>query len=106
MPKIECFIDYLLELELPSDHRAIFCMAALEIYEAYEWITYSYSRQTEQGNELFKEWILSQDWQDIYSAESSDLKAELYQEKITAALSRFYPVITVKRKNRRRPLDN
>lgn len=34
----------------PSDHRVVHCSAKLERYEAYEWMNYSYTKQT-QTNE-------------------------------------------------------
>ena len=38
-----------------SDHRVVFCMSELKRFEAYEWQTYTYMRQTEEGNSQFKE---------------------------------------------------
>ena len=66
---------------------------------AYEWISYTYMRQTEEGNLKFKAWISEQDWNDVYSAESSDSKAEIYQKMTMSAMTECFPLVTVKRKS-------
>ena len=37
-----------------SDHRVVYCTAELKRFQAYEWITYTYVRQTDEGNLEFK----------------------------------------------------
>ena len=60
----------------PSDHMVVYCTAELKRYEAYEWITYSYIKQAEEGNAKFKTWIMSQDWsEDFCEKTSSNRKA-------------------------------
>ena len=56
---------------VPSDHKVVYCSASLKRYEAYEWVTYSYMRQTDEGNARFKDWLLGQNWDEVYFAESS-----------------------------------
>ena len=41
-----------------SDHLVVFCTAELPRFQAYEWTSFSYIRQTEEGNLKFKEWML------------------------------------------------
>ena len=48
------------ESGVPSDHKVVYCSAHLKRYEAYEWVTYTYMRQTEEGNAQFKGWLLDQ----------------------------------------------
>ena len=43
----------------PSDHGVIFCSVDLPRFQAFEWVTFSYMKQTEKGNNQFKSWILS-----------------------------------------------
>ena len=52
----------------PSDHCVIYCSAHLPRYQAYDWVTFSYMRQTESGNVKFKEWIVSQEWNEVVIA--------------------------------------
>ena len=87
----------------PSDHRVAHCTAELKRYASYEWIPYSYMRQTEEGNLKFKSWILDQDWETIYSAVGSDNKAQAYQDLMNLAMKECYPIITVKRKSTEDP---
>ena len=56
-------------------------------------------RQTEEGNLKFKEFIMNQDWNEVFEADTSDLKAEKYQEVVNAAMKECFPLVTVKRKS-------
>ena len=60
-------------------------------------------RQTEEGNLKFKDWILAQDWETIYSAIGSDNKATEYQNLMNYAMNECYPIVTVKRKSTEDP---
>ena len=86
-----------------SDHRVVFCTSELKTFEAYEWQTYTYMRQTDEGNSQFKEWLISQDWQSVFSAKGSNDKAVAYQTIINEAMNTCYPMITVKRKSSEDP---
>ena len=88
---------------VPSDHKVVYCSASLKRYEAYEWVTYSYMRQTDEGNARFKDWLLAQNWDEVYFAESSTAKATAYQDIMDAAMSECFPVVTVKRKSTEDP---
>ena len=84
----------------------IYCNAKLSRYEAHEWITYSYMKQTSDGNLKFKDWILSQDWSEVYCAVDSNEKAKCYQDLINGAMNDCFLVITVKRKSSEHPWIN
>ena len=38
---------------VPSDHRVVHCSVELQRFEAFEWIMYSYMKQTNEGNLKF-----------------------------------------------------
>ena len=61
---------------------------------------------TEEGNELFKTWLVQQDWQGVLGASGSNNKAEKYQEMMSNAMRDFYPVITTKKKSTEDPWIN
>ena len=87
----------------PSDHGVVFCSVNLPRFQAYEWITFSYMKQTEKGNDLFKNWILDQDWSSFFEAEGSNNKAEAYQALINSSLSSCFPIVSVRRKSTEDP---
>ena len=87
----------------PSDHRVVCLLAELPRYQNYEWVSFSYMRQTDEGNLKFKEWILSQDWIDIYTPTCTNEKATNYQNLMNSAMSTCFPVVTVRRKTSEDP---
>ena len=38
----------------PSDHGVVFCSVDLPRFQAFEWVSFSYMRQTDKGNDQFK----------------------------------------------------
>ena len=82
-----------------SDHKVVFCTAELKRYEAYEWVTYPYIKQTEEGNVKFKNWIISQDCSSVFREKTSNKKAECYQELVNYAMQKCFPTVTVKKKS-------
>ena len=82
-----------------SNHRVVYCTAELKRFQAYEWITYFYIRQTEEGNALFKEYLNEQIWSDVFNACDSDSKAVVYQTIVDERMKKCYPLLSVKKKS-------
>ena len=65
-----------------SDHLISYVSIDLPRREAYEWVTYSYRHCTDEAKGDFAEWIIMNDWSDVYLAEGADAKARKFQEHI------------------------
>ena len=82
-----------------SDHRVAYAKIKLTRIDKFRWESYSYRRYTDQAADKFREWITWHDWDTVLSAESSDAKAEAYQETVTSAVERFFPLRKVKKRS-------
>ena len=89
-----------------SDHRVAHMTVKMPRKESYEWITYTYRHFSEENQAGFVEWLVGQDWADVFLAVRADAKADAYQSLIDAAMDRFFPVRTVKRKSTDLPWIN
>lgn len=67
---------------------------------------YSYRHFDEAAQAEFASWITLHDWTDVFLAESSNAKAEAYQRHLDAAMDRFFPLRTTRRKSSDLPLIN
>lgn len=56
--------------------------------------------------EEFKNWVVSEHWRDVLKAENSNKKAEHYAEVFNAAVDRFFPMITTRRRSTDLPWIN
>ena len=56
--------------------------------------------------DLFRRWMVQEEWSAVLGVCESNLKADLYQRKIMGAIENFFPVITVRRKNTDPPWIN
>ena len=43
----------------------------------------------------FGEWLVAYDWAGVVQAVGSNRKAQMYQEVVTQAMERFFPLVTV-----------
>ena len=82
-----------------SDHRIAFSKAELPRNRTFEWITYQYRYYNQDAVEKFGQWLAGHDWADVADAEGSNRKAVLYQEAVTGAMERVFPLITVRKKS-------
>lgn len=89
-----------------SDHRISYASFELPRRESFEWITYTYRHFTEEAREDFGQWVICNDWADVWGAEGSDAKAEAYQAHIDHAMDTFFPLRTVRRKSTDLPWIN
>ena len=63
---------------------------ALERAAPFEWLSY----YNEDSTNKFGGWIAMKDWSELFSAASSDAKAECYQREVTATLEEAFPLVT------------
>ena len=89
-----------------SDHRIVHMTTELPRREAFEWTTYSYRHFTEEAQADFGHWIITKDWSDVLLATGSNDKARLYQAHVDAAMDKFFPLRTVRRKSSDLPWIN
>ena len=89
-----------------SDHLLVYAEAEIPRFEAYELITYSYRRYTEEAGEAFREWVVMHDWAGVLSAAGSNAKAAEYQRVVDCAMDVFFPVQTTTRKSSDYPWIN
>ena len=93
--------------EAASDHRVSYFWATLKKKETFVWEKYTYRPYTAAKAEKFKEWAVLHDWEEVLGVEGSDTKADAYQATIEAALDRYFPTKTTKRKSTDCPwMDN
>ena len=82
-----------------SDHRVAYVQANLPRIKTCRWETYSYRYQNPESVEEFGRWLAGFDWAELTSVVGSNPKAEFYQETVTSAMERFFPLLTVHRKS-------
>ena len=82
-----------------SDHRLFYMRVKLRRKERYRWLKYSYRYLNEESSGKFGEWITSKDWSHLVQTEGSCNKADMYQNELNWAISNFFPLITIKRRN-------
>ena len=63
-----------------------------------ELLSYKYRYYNSESEALFGAWLVAKDWNELFAADSSNKKAEIYQEEVTAAQNRYFPEVTVTRK--------
>ena len=83
----------------PLDHIIAFATATLPKVRAFTWLQYSYRYYNPDAVELFKKWMIMENWEDVLSTVGSQAKAVIYQDKLSAAVERFFPLLTVRRKS-------
>ena len=81
-----------------SDHRVAFVRADLPRVRSFQWLTYSYRYRNEESTDQFGAWLASFDWSGMFDLQGSNKKAEYYQETVTSALERYFPLVRVRRK--------
>ena len=84
----------------PSDHRISYLKCLIPKVRKFKWLSYSYRYLNEESTENFKKWVVLQDWSPVlYGARTSQQKALAYQTMINEAVSRYFPLITMRRKS-------
>ena len=89
-----------------SDHRVVLVKAKLERLKIFEWLSYAYLFYNDESVEDFKSWITFEDWSSVRQAVGSNNKAAAYQEIVTAAVNRYFPRKTTRRKSTDLPWIN
>ena len=89
-----------------SDHRVAYIDASLPKIRSYTWESYSYRYKSQEAVNEFGAWIAGFDWAALDELEGSNPKADYYQEVVSWAMGRFFPLITVHRKSSECPWIN
>ena len=87
------------ESDVLSDHKVAYCWTKLKKKQSFVWEKYTYRYYSKEKAKKFKEWAVLHEWNEIKQADGSVAKAEAYQATIEAALDRYFPLKTTKRKS-------
>ena len=82
-----------------SDHRVAYCSMEIKKKKTFTWEKYSYRHFSPESIKLFKDWIIMHDWAEVFGAEGSNKKADAYQKTVVAAIERFFPLKTTRRRS-------
>ena len=80
-----------------SDHGVVFFKARLEFSPPVTWTSYETRRFTEAKAEKFGNWLANKSWEELFNADSSNKKAEIYQEAMGKAMDEFFPLTRTKK---------
>ena len=72
----------------------------------FTWQKFSYRHYNEASVNAFKDWVVFHDWREVLEREGSNNKADAYQDTLTKALERFFPLKTTRRKSNEHPWMN
>ena len=89
-----------------SDHRVARCYVELPRSRSFSWKSFSYRHYNDASVEAFKTWIVLHDWSEVLLARGSNDKANAYQSTVVAAIERFFPLKTTRRKTTDLPWIN
>ena len=89
-----------------SDHRVAYARLDLKKTQTFEWLSYSYVHYDEESEQEFGRWLAGHDWSEVMLAEGSNLKTEIYQRTVTAAINSIFPVKFTRRKSTDLPWIN
>ena len=89
-----------------SDHLVAYASAEILRTIPFKWLTYSYRYYTEESALKFGGWLARMDWCDLYCAEGSNRKAEIYQAEVVGAMEACFPLIQMRRKSSDPPWIN
>ena len=67
--------------------------------KTFDWITYPYRYYNEETVGKFGEWLAGREWLDVKEAEGSKQMAGIYQDAVTGAMEKIFPLITVRKKS-------
>ena len=67
---------------------------------------YTYRYFNEDSVLTFGRWLAFKDWNDLFATSGSNGKTQIYQNEMNAAMERFFPEITVRRKSTDPPWFN
>ena len=81
-----------------SDHRVALITANIPRIRSFEWQTYKYRYFNDESSDEFGRWLVQHDWAGLIQMQGSNEKAEAYQDVVTGAMEKFFPLITVRRK--------
>ena len=87
------------EILRASDHRTAHCKILLPRREVFRWETYTYRHYSEEAVRSFKNWVVMHDWDKVLTANGSECKAAAYKSVLTAAIERYFPLKTRKKKS-------
>ena len=88
-----------------SDHKIAYAYCTFK-KEISRTISYTYRRYTERGAADFKLWIGNQDWNDVFAANTSSMKARALQSKLEGAMDVFFPLRTTTKREKDPPWIN
>ena len=89
-----------------SDHAVIYVSAKLKRIESFKWIKHTYKKYSDETANKFKDWIVTHDWEGVFTSRSSTEKAKVYDDTCKWAMEHFFPDVTVKRKSTDDPWIN
>ena len=89
-----------------SNHKVAFTSSSIQRASPYVWLDYSYRYYNEESAVAFGQWLAGEGWGELYLAQGSNGKASVYQSKVTAALEKCFPLVTVQRKSTDPPWFN
>ena len=89
-----------------SDHRISFVQSSVNKVQSYKMLNYTYRYYSPEAEAEFGRWLAGMDWKDLLEAGSSNGKADVYQREMQAALCRYFPLVTVRRRSTDPPWFN
>ena len=89
-----------------SNHRIAYCRMQLARMKTFKWHKFTYRHFNSESVKAFREWVVFHEWKEVLEAVGSNKKADAYQRTICAALDRFFPWKTTRRKSNEHPWMN
>ena len=89
----------------PSDHNIVMAQPISAINNQTARVTRKIQVQpfTDSGLKKMKDWLMSEEWETVHSAETANQKAEIFQETITNKYNDFFPKKYLKLSNEDQP---
>ena len=89
-----------------SDHRVVYASTTIERRRKRTWETFYTRKFTEERSKKFGEWLLTQNWEDVYNTPDVNGKVEAYQSVMRGAMDSFFPLTKVRRASDEPPWMN
>ena len=86
-----------------SDHLVAYCRLEVPKISTFKWETYTYRYFNERARDDFKKWMVLHSWDEVLRAEGSNNKTDTYQATLTAAMDKFFPWKTTRKKSNNLP---
>jgi len=89
-----------------SDHRVVYASTTIERRRKRPWEKFYTRKFTEERSKKFGEWLLTQNWEDVYNTPDVNGKVEAYQSVMRGAMDSFFPLTKVRRASDEPPWMN